>query len=405
MLSPCHVLRASSLPVLPHLSYACLRFSHAFLDWLSMVQELILVKPERKVYKVVGPIMLVQDLPDAKANVKKRLQFITDELWVASPRWCFSLCRAMLREFAIYRRRELWDASSGLHLLVFHPCVSFLNIFCGASSMDHMDFSPRISSLVSCFFANQCSGLCAIFHSKDVCSSTIHLTSFLLSCGIVPGMRITAETYVVSTSLLHARFQVICGSVDRNILFFLVTLAHNKMTETPNNHCLWRFAWLPLNSTGSERKKWSLKTRQSWKNPKKILSKCSSRLKQYSSNKPDRRYSVGSLTAVSERTMKWGQQVTRSIYTAGSDSSKKETIRLQQARRCIAAATSRNLKPELGKGIGVARLWPEPQKLIKQLMKKYVHILAAELQTSVKENLNPAGEAKCCCTIIRNVAS
>ncbi|KAL0585560.1 hypothetical protein ABG067_004701 [Albugo candida] len=47
----------------------------------SMVkQELDLVHDETKVYKMVGPVLLKQDLEEAKTNVKKRIEFINHEL-------------------------------------------------------------------------------------------------------------------------------------------------------------------------------------------------------------------------------------------------------------------------------------------------------------------------------------
>ncbi|CCI45737.1 unnamed protein product [Albugo candida] len=47
----------------------------------SMVkQELDLVHDETKVYKMVGPVLLKQDLEEAKTNVNKRIEFINHEL-------------------------------------------------------------------------------------------------------------------------------------------------------------------------------------------------------------------------------------------------------------------------------------------------------------------------------------
>lgn len=44
-------------------------------------QELDLVHDETKVYKMVGPVLLKQDLEEAKTNVKKRIEFINHELY------------------------------------------------------------------------------------------------------------------------------------------------------------------------------------------------------------------------------------------------------------------------------------------------------------------------------------
>ena len=43
-------------------------------------EELDLVKDSERVFKRIGPVMVPQDLDDAKANVKKRLDFIQEEL-------------------------------------------------------------------------------------------------------------------------------------------------------------------------------------------------------------------------------------------------------------------------------------------------------------------------------------
>nr|CCA18279.1 conserved hypothetical protein [Albugo laibachii Nc14]CCA18447.1 conserved hypothetical protein [Albugo laibachii Nc14] len=44
-------------------------------------QELDLVHDETKVYKMVGPVLLKQDLEEAKTNVNKRIEFIKHELY------------------------------------------------------------------------------------------------------------------------------------------------------------------------------------------------------------------------------------------------------------------------------------------------------------------------------------
>ncbi|GLD98082.1 hypothetical protein PINS_up006779 [Pythium insidiosum] len=47
----------------------------------SMVkQELDLLEDDAKVYKLIGPVLLKQEVGDAKTNVKKRLEFINNEL-------------------------------------------------------------------------------------------------------------------------------------------------------------------------------------------------------------------------------------------------------------------------------------------------------------------------------------
>uniref|UniRef100_A0A0E0NCC8 Prefoldin subunit 6 n=1 Tax=Oryza rufipogon TaxID=4529 RepID=A0A0E0NCC8_ORYRU len=42
--------------------------------------ELELVNDEANVYKLIGPVLVKQDLAEAKANVKKRIEYISAEL-------------------------------------------------------------------------------------------------------------------------------------------------------------------------------------------------------------------------------------------------------------------------------------------------------------------------------------
>uniref|UniRef100_A0A0D9VE85 Prefoldin subunit 6 n=1 Tax=Leersia perrieri TaxID=77586 RepID=A0A0D9VE85_9ORYZ len=46
----------------------------------ACVQELELVNDEANVYKLIGPVLVKQDLAEAKANVKKRIEYISAEL-------------------------------------------------------------------------------------------------------------------------------------------------------------------------------------------------------------------------------------------------------------------------------------------------------------------------------------
>jgi prefoldin beta subunit len=43
-------------------------------------QELELLEDENKVYKLIGPALVRQDIPEATSNVSKRLEFIGGEL-------------------------------------------------------------------------------------------------------------------------------------------------------------------------------------------------------------------------------------------------------------------------------------------------------------------------------------
>ena len=44
------------------------------------LQELKLLEEDANVYKLVGPVLVKQDLVEAKANVNKRLEFIRGEI-------------------------------------------------------------------------------------------------------------------------------------------------------------------------------------------------------------------------------------------------------------------------------------------------------------------------------------
>jgi prefoldin beta subunit len=39
-----------------------------------------LLEPSAGVFKLVGPVLIKQDLADAKGNVDKRLQYLNDEM-------------------------------------------------------------------------------------------------------------------------------------------------------------------------------------------------------------------------------------------------------------------------------------------------------------------------------------
>mmetsp|Transcript_27558 Transcript_27558/g.40523 ORF Transcript_27558/g.40523 Transcript_27558/m.40523 type:complete len:129 (+) Transcript_27558:76-462(+) len=45
-----------------------------------VLAELKILKDDSKVYKLVGPVLLNQDLDEAKTTVEKRLQYIGDEM-------------------------------------------------------------------------------------------------------------------------------------------------------------------------------------------------------------------------------------------------------------------------------------------------------------------------------------
>lgn len=46
------------------------------------LQELDLLDSSNTIYKLVGPVLVKQDLDEAKATVGKRLDYINGEMWV-----------------------------------------------------------------------------------------------------------------------------------------------------------------------------------------------------------------------------------------------------------------------------------------------------------------------------------
>ena len=59
-----------------------------------MVQELDLLNEDANVYKLIGPVLVKQDLAEANANVRKRIEYISAELYVLSTPFC--LCVYLL---------------------------------------------------------------------------------------------------------------------------------------------------------------------------------------------------------------------------------------------------------------------------------------------------------------------
>lgn len=47
-------------------------------------QELDLLKEDANVYKLIGPVLVKQDLAEANANVRKRIEYISGELYASS---------------------------------------------------------------------------------------------------------------------------------------------------------------------------------------------------------------------------------------------------------------------------------------------------------------------------------
>lgn len=56
------------------------------------MKELDLLKDDANVYKMIGPVLVKQDLAEARANVRKRIEYISAELYIFLKKIpCFSL--------------------------------------------------------------------------------------------------------------------------------------------------------------------------------------------------------------------------------------------------------------------------------------------------------------------------
>lgn len=51
-------------------------------DFFHVCQELDLIDEENVVYKLIGPVLIRQDLEEARQNVAKRVDYIQQEMWV-----------------------------------------------------------------------------------------------------------------------------------------------------------------------------------------------------------------------------------------------------------------------------------------------------------------------------------
>ena len=84
-----YTLRIWSILISGHFSHSLLLcvnlffFFPDFLPWLR-TQELDLLKDDANVYKLIGPVLVKQDLAEANANVRKRIDYISAELYVFS---------------------------------------------------------------------------------------------------------------------------------------------------------------------------------------------------------------------------------------------------------------------------------------------------------------------------------
>lgn len=51
---------------------------------MNFMKELDLLNEDANVYKLIGPVLVKQDLAEANANVRKRIEYISAELYACS---------------------------------------------------------------------------------------------------------------------------------------------------------------------------------------------------------------------------------------------------------------------------------------------------------------------------------
>lgn len=58
----------------------CLSLCFVVIVIIIYQKELKLVKEDNSVYKLIGPVLVKQDIDEAKSNVEKRVDYIQNEL-------------------------------------------------------------------------------------------------------------------------------------------------------------------------------------------------------------------------------------------------------------------------------------------------------------------------------------
>lgn len=80
-----------------------------------LLQELDLLNDSANVYKLIGPVLVKQDLAEARANVRKRIEYISAELWVFADfvKDCIFICLLIDENWFCFGVQEAagWDSS------------------------------------------------------------------------------------------------------------------------------------------------------------------------------------------------------------------------------------------------------------------------------------------------------
>ncbi|PHT74943.1 hypothetical protein T459_22220 [Capsicum annuum] len=68
-----------------------------------VLKELDLLNEDTNVYKLIGPMLVKQDMAEAKANVKKRIEYISTELTMLLELWML----VWLRNYSLHSISDL----------------------------------------------------------------------------------------------------------------------------------------------------------------------------------------------------------------------------------------------------------------------------------------------------------
>ncbi|PHT57607.1 hypothetical protein T459_35422 [Capsicum annuum] len=68
-----------------------------------VLKELDLLNEDANVFKLIGPVLVKQDMAEAKANVKKRIEYISTELTVLLELWML----VWLRNYSLHSISDL----------------------------------------------------------------------------------------------------------------------------------------------------------------------------------------------------------------------------------------------------------------------------------------------------------
>ena len=80
-------------------------------------KELNILDDDAKVFKLIGPVLLKQDLDEAKTNVEKRLQYINDEMYPLLISMCTSFYNPCAVPLPACNLRRLCHASCIVHFM------------------------------------------------------------------------------------------------------------------------------------------------------------------------------------------------------------------------------------------------------------------------------------------------